>query len=137
MGFPLNSQAIELAGWFQVRILVIEKDRRTFGLLRAALSSASHALHAASSQEEGLLEVERWNPEIILMDVEGPSLDGVAICRGVRETSKVPIIALTANRNTDAMVAVLDAGADDYVSKPFSVPELHARIRTWSRRLRN
>ena len=117
-----------------VKILIVEDDWSTSRVLRMALSSVGHYVHIACDGMEGLLEVDRGVPDLILTDLNMPSMNGLAFCKRVRARSKTPIIVLSAEASPAAMVEALDAGADDYVAKPFSMPELQARIRGFVRR---
>jgi len=117
-----------------MKILIVEDDPNIARVLRLSLSGVGYAVQVACSGVEGLTKVDRWNPDLILTDIAMPSMDGLTFCKCVRKTSKVPIIVLSAQAGPATKVEALDAGADDYVSKPFSMPELHARIRGFVRR---
>ncbi len=110
-------------------ILLIEDDPQIRRFLRAALPSQGFRLFEAATGEQGLIEAATRRPDIIILDLGLPDLDGLEVLRRLREWATAPVIVLSARgQETDKIVA-LDAGADDYVSKPFGVGELMARLR--------
>lgn len=110
-------------------ILLIEDEPQIRRFLRASLTSQGYRLVEATSGAEGLAEVATRQPDVVILDLGLPDLDGLEVIRRVRAWSAVPIIVLSARGQEPDKVAALDAGADDYVSKPFGVGELLARIR--------
>jgi two-component system KDP operon response regulator KdpE len=116
------------------RILVIDGDERIRRALRVALRANSYEVIEAADGEAGLDLAAAERPDLIVLDLALPDLDGVDVCRRLREWSRVPVIVLSAAGDDDAKVRALDADADDYVTKPFSVPELLARMRVALRR---
>jgi two-component system, OmpR family, KDP operon response regulator KdpE len=116
------------------RVLVVDDEPQIRRVLRATLGSEGYEIAEAHSGEEALEQVLSSPPDLILLDLNMPGLGGLAACRAIRAASDVPVIILSV-RNTDAdKVEALDAGADDYVTKPFSFDELAARIRAALRR---
>jgi two-component system KDP operon response regulator KdpE len=111
------------------RILLIEDEAPIRKFLRVTLTHHQFEFLDAEKGEEGLVKAAEYVPDIVLLDLGLPDLDGLAVIRRLREWSQVPIIILTARGQESDKVAALDAGADDYVTKPFGVPELLARIR--------
>lgn len=111
------------------RILVIEDDRPIRRFLEAALTNAGYEVVEAETGRMGLTHVLARVPDLIVLDLGLPDMDGVEIVARVREWSRVPIVILSARGREDDKVNALDIGADDYLTKPFSVPELLARIR--------
>jgi two-component system KDP operon response regulator KdpE len=111
------------------RILVVEDDRSVTRVVSAALRARGYAVAAAATGQSCLAAVERDDPAVVLLDLGLPDIDGVDLCRQLRGWSSVPIIVVTADGADDRKVEALDQGADDYVTKPFSMPELLARIR--------
>lgn len=97
--------------------------------LRVGLASKGHEVVVATTGEEGLAKIATDRPEVVVLDLGLPDLDGLEVCRRVRQWSTVPIIVLSAIGLEDRKVAALDSGADDYVTKPFGMAELEARIR--------
>lgn len=116
------------------RILVIEDDKAIRALVTAALESRAMGCITAGTGREALAEASRAGPDVILLDLGLPDMDGTDIIRTVRQWSMVPIIVLSARSEDDDKVAALDAGADDYLTKPFSIDELLARLRAALRR---
>jgi two-component system KDP operon response regulator KdpE len=103
--------------------------------MRMTLTDAGHEVDDPKSGEEALEKIREFHPDLVLLDVNMPGMDGMATCRAIRRDSKIAIVMLTV-RNAEAdKVAALDAGADDFVMKPFSTPELLARIRAALRRV--
>jgi len=116
------------------KVLLIDDDRKHSELLQAYLKKFGIDLHCAYEADEGLLKLEREQPDLLLLDVMLPGRDGFDICREVRRTSRIPIIMLTARGDVIDRVSGLEMGADDYVGKPFEPRELVARIQTILRR---
>lgn len=110
-------------------ILVIEDEPQMRRFLRAALDAEGFAIEEAASAREGLAMAANRRPDAMILDLGLPDLDGVEVIRRVREQSAVPVIVLSARAQEQDKVAALDAGADDYVTKPFGVGELVARLR--------
>jgi two-component system KDP operon response regulator KdpE len=111
------------------RVLVVEDEPEVRRFLRTALDVQGFRVVEAETAREGLAAATTYNPELILLDLGLPDGDGIEITRTVREWSRVPIIVISARGREDDKVAALDAGADDYLTKPFGVKELLARIR--------
>ena len=116
------------------RILVIDDEAAIRRFLHSALSSEEFTLHEAESGHAGLSAAAALRPDVILLDLGLPDLDGIEVIRRLREWSQVPVIVLSVREREDEKVAALDAGADDYLTKPFGVGELLARIRVSLRR---
>ncbi len=116
------------------RILIIEDDPSIGKLLRRALMLEGYAVEWATTGLEGLRLFAQTTPDLIILDLMLPELDGIEVCRRLRETSQVPIVMLTARDAVEDRVLGLDSGADDYVVKPFDVDELLARLRAHLRR---
>ncbi|MCL4235753.1 MAG: response regulator [Deltaproteobacteria bacterium] len=111
------------------KLLVIEDDPQLRKLLRVSLPPNGYALIEAEAGAEGVRLAASHNPDLVILDLGLPDGDGVDVLRRIREWSRVPVIVLTARGRDEDKVTTLDAGADDYLTKPFSVPELLARIR--------
>jgi len=111
------------------RILVIEDESAIRKLLRVSLTHHQFDCIEAEKGEEGLARAAEYVPDVVILDLGLPDLDGLDVIRRLREWSKAPIIVLTARGQEGDKVAALDAGADDYVTKPFGVQELLARLR--------
>ena len=111
-------------------ILIIEDELPIRRFLSASLSDESYRLNEASSGMEGLRVAQQQPPDVVLLDLGLPDLDGQEIIRRLREWSKVPIIVLSARDQESQKIRALDDGADDFVTKPFAMGELLARIRT-------
>jgi DNA-binding response OmpR family regulator len=118
------------------RILVVEDDERIRSSMRLALEGEGYDVDDAGSGEEALDRFAADAPDVALIDLMLPGMDGFECCRALRRQSAVPIIIVTARTDTHDVVAGLEAGADDYVTKPFVAKELGARIRALLRRAR-
>jgi two-component system KDP operon response regulator KdpE len=117
------------------RILVVDDEPQIRRIMRTTLTGAGYEVDDAKTGEEALKKVRAFRPDLVLLDINMPGMSGLATCRAIRSDSGAGIIMLTV-RNTEAdKVEALDAGADDFVTKPFSTPELLARIRAALRRL--
>ena len=116
------------------KILVIEDDLAITNLMRTTLEMQDYQYRAARNGAVGLMEAASYNADVIVLDLGLPDMDGVEIIRKVRGWSTVPIIVVSARSEDNDKVAALDAGADDYLTKPFSIDELLARLRAALRR---
>jgi two-component system KDP operon response regulator KdpE len=110
-------------------VLLIEDERQIRYFLRVALTNNGYRLIEATTAQEGLVRAATHSPDLVLLDLGLPDLDGLEVIRRLREWSAVPIIVLSVREREADKVLVLDAGADDYLTKPFGVGELLARIR--------
>ncbi|MBB5317182.1 response regulator transcription factor [Tunturibacter empetritectus] len=116
------------------KILIVDDEAQITRVLRTALSTQGYSLRIAANGVEGMEAVHEWKPDLVVTDVSMPEMNGIELCREIRAVSTVPIIVLSV-RNQEAMkIEALDAGADDYVTKPFSIQELQARVRAQLRR---
>ncbi len=118
------------------RIVVIDDDRALLRALTIGLRARAYDVVTAATGEEGVIQTSLSQPDIIILDMSLPDIDGVDVCRRVRSFSDVPIIVLSALGSEARKVEALDAGADDYVTKPFGMAELEARLRVLLRRTR-
>jgi two-component system KDP operon response regulator KdpE len=116
------------------RILVVDDELAIRRFLNTVLSSEEFVLHEAENGYAGLAAAAAFRPDVILLDLGLPDLDGIEVIKRIREWSPVPIIVLSVREHENDKVAALDAGADDYLTKPFGVGELLARIRASLRR---
>jgi two-component system response regulator MprA len=116
------------------RVLVVEDDAAISDVLRRSLRTEGHDVRTAEDGERALLEAADFIPDLVILDLGLPGIDGVEVCRRLREKGDVPILILTARSGTEDRVTGLDSGADDYLVKPFEVKELSARVRALLRR---
>jgi two-component system KDP operon response regulator KdpE len=115
------------------KVLVIDDDPSLNRALRLGLQAVGHDVTTAATGEHGISQTALTAPDVIVLDMGLPDMDGIEVCRTIRGWSDVPIIILSAVGAENRKVAALDAGANDYVTKPFSMPELEARIRVVTR----
>ncbi|MCD8360479.1 MAG: response regulator [Acidaminococcaceae bacterium] len=120
-----------------LRVLVIDDEPAIKKLLKISMQAYGYELGEAAAGQEGLLMAASFRPDIILVDLGLPDMDGKAVVKALREWSETPIIVLTAREQEQEKIAALDAGADDYVTKPFGMGELMARMRVCLRRSGN
>ena len=117
-----------------LRILVIDDEPALVGAVAALVGSVGHRVSAAYDGAEGLRHYDAERPDLVILDLAMPGMDGLAVCTELRQRGSTPIIVLSGEGQEAAKVEALDAGADDYVTKPFGKGELLARIRAVTRR---
>ena len=117
-----------------VRILIVDDDPAIRKFIRANLEARSYQVFLAADGEEGIKIIEAELPDLVLLDIMMPGVDGLEVCRRIRTWSEIPIIMLSAREGEMDKVKCLDCGADDYLTKPFSLVELLARIKAVLRR---
>lgn len=117
------------------RILVVDDEPQIRRVMRSALTAEGYEVHDAKTGDAALEELRRERYDLVLLDVNMPGMDGLETCRLIRASSEIAVIMLTVRSAEEDKIAALDAGADDYVTKPFSMPELLARIRASLRRV--
>jgi two-component system, OmpR family, KDP operon response regulator KdpE len=115
-------------------VLIIDDEKQIRRLLRLALEAAGHQVHEAETGATGLMEIVQRRPNVVLLDLGLPDMEGVEVLRQMREWSNVPVLILSVRDEAAEKVEALDAGADDYVTKPFDTAELLARMRVVQRR---
>ncbi len=115
-------------------ILVVDDEPQITRVLKTTLSSHGYGVRTAADGDEALQVMKDWSPDLIITDLRMPNMDGLDLCRHVREKSRIPIIVLSVKGEERTKVEALDAGADDYVTKPFNINELMARVRAALRR---
>lgn len=115
-------------------ILVVDDEPQLRRAMKATLSSIGYSVVEAKTGEDALAQMDELRPDLVLLDLNMPGLGGLETCRAIRERSDLPIIVLSVRNTEQDKVQALDAGADDYVSKPFGIQELLARIRAAMRR---
>ncbi len=117
------------------RILVVDDETQITRVLRRSLAARGYEVQTAANGEEAIEVFMRWRPDLVITDLSMPRLGGLDLCRRLRAVSKIPIIVLSVKGEERIKVEALDAGADDYVTKPFGMDELLARVRTAFRRV--
>jgi len=115
-------------------ILVVDDEAQITRVLRTSLSSHGYVVRTAGDGDEAIEVMRGWPPDLVITDLSMPNMGGLELCRRVRAKSQVPIIVLSVRGEEKVKVEALDAGADDYVTKPFSINELLARVRAGLRR---
>lgn len=115
-------------------ILVVDDEPQILTALQRALARAGHEVGVAASGQEGLTIAATRRPDLVLLDLRLPDIDGIEVVRRLRSWTQVPILLLSGNGTERSRVAALDAGADDFIDKPFSIPELRARVSAALRR---
>jgi two-component system KDP operon response regulator KdpE len=118
----------------QPRILVVDDEPQLIRVLRTGLKSRGYEVRAAADGLAGFEMFTDWHPDLVITDLAMPNVDGLELCRRVRAVSQVPIIVLSAKGEEKTKVEALDIGADDFVTKPFGIDELLARVRASLRR---
>jgi two-component system KDP operon response regulator KdpE len=113
----------------EAHILVVDDDRAIRRFLRTSLTAHGYVVIEAETGQQTLQDVMTHRPDVIILDLGLPDLEGVEVTRQLREWSQIPIIILSVREHEEDKIAALDAGADDYLTKPFGVGELMARLR--------
>jgi two-component system KDP operon response regulator KdpE len=116
------------------RILVVDDEPQITRVLRTSLSSQGYDIRVANDGETALEIMKDWTPDLVITDLSMPNMDGLELCRRLRAGTQIPIIVLSVRGEEKTKVQALDAGADDYVTKPFGIEELLARVRANLRR---
>src|ERR687887_1240578 len=116
------------------KVLVVDDEPQITRVLRTVLTSQGYQVRTASEGEAALTNFTEWRPELVITDLYMPHMDGIELCRRIRAMSNVPIIVLSVKGEEKTKVEALDSGADDYVTKPFGIDELLARVRAALRR---
>jgi two-component system KDP operon response regulator KdpE len=116
------------------RVLVVDDEPQITRVLRTVLTSQGYQVRTAAEGESALSNFAEWRPELVITDLYMPHMDGIELCRRIRAMSTVPIIVLSVKGEERTKVEALDSGADDYVTKPFGIDELLARVRAALRR---
>src|SRR4030081_1073292 len=116
------------------RVLVVDDEPQITRVLRTVLTSQGYQVRTAAEGESAMTNFNEWRPELVITDLYMPHMDGVELCKRIRAVSSVPIIVLSVKGEERTKVDALDSGADDYVTKPFGIDELMARVRAALRR---
>src|SRR5271163_5324298 len=116
------------------RILIVDDEAQITRVLRAALSAQAFDVRTANDPEEALRLFDDWSPDLVVTDLMMPGISGVELCKAIRKKASTPIIVLSVRDQERSKIEALDAGADDYVTKPFGIQELLARVRAHLRR---
>jgi DNA-binding response OmpR family regulator len=117
-------------------VLIVDDDVRILGMIRRALEIEGYRVLTATRGESALDVLEQETLDLVLLDIAMPGMDGYTVCQRLRQSSEIPIIIVTVKDNTEEKVAGLEAGADDYVVKPFSTAQLVARVKAVLRRVK-
>jgi two-component system KDP operon response regulator KdpE len=118
-----------------MRILIVDDEPQITRVLRTALQSNGHEVAVAQDGAAALEMFLKAQPDLVITDLAMPMMNGIELTRAIRERSQVPVIVLSVRANDSSKVSALDEGADDYITKPFSIQELMARVRVQARRL--
>ncbi|HWR36013.1 MAG TPA: response regulator transcription factor [Clostridia bacterium] len=117
------------------RVLIVDDEPQIRRIMRTTLIGEGYEIDDAKTGEEALEKVREFRPDLVLLDMNMPGMGGLAACRAIRSDTNIGVVMLTVRNSEGDKVAALDAGADDYITKPFSTPELLARIRAALRRV--
>jgi two-component system KDP operon response regulator KdpE len=116
------------------KILIVDDELQITRVLKTALSTQGYSVRTSPNGLDGLIAFREWNPDVVITDLSMHEMSGIELCHQIRSTSATPIIVLSVRDQEAVKVAALDAGADDYVTKPFNIQELQARVRSQLRR---
>jgi len=116
------------------KILIVDDEPQIIRVLKTALSTQGYSVRTSPNGLDGLIAFREWNPDVVITDLSMHEMSGIELCHQIRSTSATPIIVLSVRDQEAVKVAALDAGADDYVTKPFNIQELQARVRSQLRR---
>ena len=119
----------------KLTILVVEDDMSVKNLITTTLKAHDYRFLTAKNGETAIMEASSHNPDVVLLDLGLPDMDGIEVIKKIRSWSNIPIIVISARSEDTDKIDALDAGADDYLTKPFSVEELLARLRVTQRRI--
>src|SRR5438128_9385218 len=125
---------MEMATTDKSRVLVVDDEPQITRVLRTVLTSQGYQVRTAAEGESALSNFAEWHPELVITDLFMPHMDGLELCKRIRALSTVPIIVLSVKGEERTKVEALDSVADDYVTKPFGIDELLARVRAALRR---
>lgn len=117
------------------KVLVVDDEPQITRVLRRSLAAHHYDVRTAADGVSGIETLQDWHPDLVITDLQMPEMDGIQLCREIRKVSDIPIIVLSVRGEEKTKVEALDAGADDYVTKPFGIDELLARVRATLRRL--
>src|SRR5512146_2972063 len=117
------------------RILVVDDEHQITRVLRTSLSTHGYDLRVANDGLTALEIMKDWSPDLVITDLAMPNMDGLELCRQLRTKTRIPILVLSVRGEERTKVKALDAGADDYITKPFGIEELLARVRAHLRRV--
>lgn len=117
------------------KILVVDDEAQIIRVLRRSLTAHRYDVRTAADGQAGLELFHDWHPDLVITDLSMPEMNGMELCRAIRKTSTTPIIVLSVKGEEQSKVEALDAGADDYITKPFGINELMARVRAALRRV--
>lgn len=120
----------------RIRVFVIDDDREILQVIRRTLELEGYVVEVASGGEIGIANFQKWNPDLILLDIMMPGADGYQVLQQIRQRSVVPVVMLTSLDEVAALEKSVDLGADGYITKPFRSGELVARVRAVLRRSR-
>lgn len=120
-----------------IKILVVDDESQITRVLRSSLTANGYLVEIAQDGVEALEKMADWAPDMVITDISMPRMDGIMLSAEIRSRSNMPIIVLSVRDQEDSKIKALDAGADDYVTKPFSIQELLARVRAHMRRRRS
>lgn len=130
----MNERQDRTARQERAKLLLIDDESQILRTLQVTLGSQGYEIKTAPNGLDGLILFREWRPDLVITDLSMPEMSGVELCREIRAIAQTPIIVLSVREQEGAKVAALDAGADDYVTKPFNIQELKARIRANLRR---
>ena len=125
-----------MKGSFMSKILIVEDEQKIARFIELELTHEGYEVQAAHDGRTGLALCDTWKPDLLILDLMLPELSGIEVCRRLRQQSDIPIIMLTAKDDVSDKVMGLDMGADDYITKPFAIEELLARIRVCLKKTR-